>query len=274
MANAARRVLSAAGLALAFAAGPVRAQGVVEATYTIAAARIPVGNATMTARIGPGEYVISMSGRSGGLLRALARGEGVMTATGAVIDGRLSPSRYTSRTTADDDTIEVTMTFQDGNVKELEASPPPEADRVPVTEEHRQRVVDPLSALAIPIGDGGISDAACQRSLAVFDGRRRYDLKLAFKRMVEVKAEQGYAGSAVECAVAFQPIAGHRPSSPLLKLLTGSRAVEMTFAPVAGTTVLAPFRFAIINLLGDITVQASRFEAMAAPREPAITGQP
>jgi Protein of unknown function (DUF3108) len=269
MANAVRNALIAASLALACAGGPARAQSVIEATYTIAVARIPVGAASMTARIGPGDYVISMSGRTGGLLRVLARGEGVMTATGAVIDGRLSPSRYTSRTTADDDTLDVTMTFQDGNVKELEASPPPEADRVPVTEEHRQHVVDPLSALAIPIGDGGMSQAACEHTLAIFDGRRRYDLKLAFKRMVEVKADKGYAGSAVECSVAVQPIAGHRPSSPLLKLLTGSRAIEMTFVPVAGTTVLAPFRFAIINLLGNITMQASRFETM--PSQP--TGQ-
>ena len=271
MANAIRNALIAASLALACAGCPARAQSVIEASYTIAVARIPVGAASMTARIGPGEYVISMSGRTGGLLRVLARGEGVMTATGAVVDGRLAPSRYTSRTTADDETLDVTMAFQDGNVKELEASPPPEADRVPVAEEHRLHVVDPLSALAIPVGNGGMSAAACEHTLAIFDGRRRYDLKLAFKRMVEVKADKGYAGSAVECSVAFQPIAGHRPASPLLKLLTSSRAVEMTFAPVAGATVLAPFRFAVINLLGDITVQASRFEA--TPSQPAAQAQ-
>src|SRR5262245_51327199 len=61
-------------LALAVTAGQARAQGSLEAAYTIAAARIPIGNATLSGSIGPNEYVISMSGRTSGLLRVLASG--------------------------------------------------------------------------------------------------------------------------------------------------------------------------------------------------------
>ena len=173
----------------------------------------------MTGSIGTDEYVISMSGRTSGLARVVASGEGSMTATGAVSAGKLLPSRYTSKSTADDDTLAVTMTFKDGNVNELEASePPPGEDRVVLTTEHRRQVLDPLSALLIPAGDGGVSEAACRRVLPVFDGRRRYDLSLSFKRIEQVKASQGYAGPAAVCSVAFQPIAGHRRSSPLLDL--------------------------------------------------------
>src|SRR4029453_5621498 len=119
----------AAGLALALAltvsAGQAHAQASFEAAYTIAAARIPVGNATLSGSVGPDAYAMSMSGQTSGLLRVLASGEGSMAVTGIVSGGKVSPQRYTSKTTADDDTLAVTMTFRDGNVYELEATQPP-----------------------------------------------------------------------------------------------------------------------------------------------------
>jgi Protein of unknown function (DUF3108) len=256
--------LFAAGvmLAVALTSGQAGAQGSFEVDYTIAVARIPIGSAVMTGNIGADEYVISMSGRTSGLARVLASGEGSMTTTGAVSANKLSPSRYTSKSTADDDTLAVIMTFKDGNVQELEASEPPSGeDRVVLTMEHRRQVLDPLSTLLVPAGDSGVSEAACRRVLPVFDGRRRYDLSLSFKRVEQVKASKGYAGPAAVCSVVFQPIAGHRRSSPLLTFLTDGRDVEMALAPIAATRFLAPFRITATYLLGNVVMQATRFEA-------------
>ena len=50
---------------------------------------------------------------------------------------------------------------------------------------------------------------ACNRKLAIFDGRMRYDLQLAFKRLDKVKSEKGYQGTVVVCAVVF--LADRRP---------------------------------------------------------------
>jgi Protein of unknown function (DUF3108) len=272
MATATAKAPLAAGLALIWApvlapilapilagiAGQAHAQG-FEAAYTIAAARIPVGSAALSGRVGPEDYAASMSGRTGGLLRVLTSGEGNMTVAGTVSGGKLAPLRYTSKTTADDDTLAVTMTFKDGNVDELEATEPaPGDDRVALTAEHRRQVLDPLTALLVP-GMGG--DTVCRRTLPIFDGRRRYDLKLAFKRIEQVKAEVGYAGPAVTCTVAFEPIAGHRRSSPLLTFLTDGRDVEMALAPIPGTAVLAPFRITATYMLGNVVMQATRFAA-------------
>jgi len=262
MARARTSLSLTAGFALALAvmAGDACAQGGFEAAYTIAAARIPVGSAAISISIGPDEYVVSMSGRTSGLVRVLASGEGSMTVTGAVNGGRLSPLRYVSKTTADDETLAVTMTFRDGNVHELEATETgPGEDRVALSMEHRRQVVDPLTALLVPAADG--AEAVCRRSLPIFDGRRRYDLKLGFKRIEQIKADRGYAGPAVVCAVTFQPIAGHRRASPLLTFLTDGRDVEMALAPIAGTSVLAPFRITATYMLGNVVMQATRFEA-------------
>jgi hypothetical protein len=276
MARTIRNNPFAAGLTLivALIAGPAHAQLGFEAAYAIAVARIPIGSAAMTGSIGTDEYVISMSGRTSGLARVIASGEGSMSANGTVSASKLSPLRYTSKSTADDDTLAVTMTFKDGNVFELEASePPPGEDRVALTLEHRRQVLDPLSALLIPAGDAGVSEAACRRVLPVFDGRRRYDLSLSFRRVEQVKASQGYAGPAAVCSVTFQPIAGHRRASPLLTFLTDGRDVEMALAPVAGARILAPFRITAMYMLGNVVMQATRFEPTAAPA-PTRTSQP
>jgi len=270
------RVIFAAGLALAplTAGGEAVAQSKLEASYTISFARIPVGSITATSEIGNAEYITTMSGRASGMLRVFAGGEGTLAATGRVVDGRLIPLHYQSNTTAEDDSLDVTMTFEDGNVKELTASaPPPAADRVAVSEGDRRGVVDPLTALLVPAADGGdgIAEPSCQRTLAIFDGRRHFDLRLAFKRIDTVKAEQGYAGPAVVCAVTFQPIAGHRTSSPLVKFLSDGRDIEMALVPVAGTRLLAPFRLTVTNMLGNLVVQANRFETTT--RASATTGR-
>jgi hypothetical protein len=266
--HTASHTIAAAALALMVTAAPgaARAQAKLDASYTITVAHIPVGTVTSAVEMGGGEYTMSMSGRASGVVRALASGEGTFTTHGIMKDGRPVPEDYNSKSTSDDDTLDVKMVLDGGTVKELTASPPPPSkDRVPLTDAHRKGIVDPLTALLVPASEGGdgITKAACERTLPVFDGRRRYDLKFAFKRMERVKSDKGYAGPVVVCGVTFQPIAGHRASSPMVKYLGEGREIEIAFAPVAGTLVLAPWRISIANMLGNLVVQANRFEVQA-----------
>jgi hypothetical protein len=81
----------------------------------------------------------------------------------------------------------------------------------------------------------------------------------------EVSAEKGYAGRVVVCSVGYEPIAGHRPSTPLVKYLSEGREMEVTLAPVAGTRLLAPFRVSVVMMLANLVIEANRFEATARP---------
>jgi hypothetical protein len=110
-----------------------------------------------------------------------------------------------------------------------------------------------------------LSQAACQHTLPIFDGRHRYDLKLAFKRMDKMSADKGYAGPVIVCALGYQPIAGHRASNPLVKYLSDGRDMEIVLAPIAGTRALAPFRLSVVSMLANLVIQANRFEATAQP---------
>ena len=78
----------------------------------------------------------------------------------------------------------------------------------------------------------------------------RYDLKLDFKRMETVKAEKGYQGPVVVCAIYFTPVSGYIPDRPVIKYLAAQRNMEIWFAPIAGTRMLVPFRMSMPTPLG------------------------
>jgi Protein of unknown function (DUF3108) len=261
----------ATGAALAFmtvAFGDyAHAEGNLDASYTISFARVRVGDITATVVVGDSEYAISARGRAGGVMKVLVDGEASFTARGTIKDSHPAPTTFTSKIISNAETSDVTMVLDEGSVKEIAAAPQPGADRVPLTQANRQGIVDPLTAMLFsPAAAGeGLSPEACRYTLPIFDGHHRYDLKLAFKRMDKVTAEKGYAGSVVVCSVGYEPIAGHRPSTPLVKYLSEGREMEIALAPLVGTRLLAPFRVSVLSMLANIVIEASRFEATAHP---------
>jgi hypothetical protein len=243
------------------------AGGNLEASYTISFARIRVGDITATVVMGDSEYAISARGRAGGIIKLLIDGEGSFTARGSIKDDHLVPTTFTSKIVSSAETSDVTMVLDEGNVKELEAAPLPSRELVPVTEANRQGIIDPLTAMLFstaPTAEG-LSRDACRRTLPIFDGRHRYDLKLAFKHTDQVSADKGYAGQVVVCSVRYEPIAGHRASTPLIKYLSEGREMEVALAPIAGTRMLLPFRVSVVSMLANLVIEANRFEATSQP---------
>lgn len=230
----------------------------LDARYGIWFANIPIGKGQWTIDIGADTYTMTASGSAGGLMTALIEGEGTFTARGAVRDSKPSATQFSSALKRGDEKSETRMTLENGAAKDIVApSEPADKDRVPVTDAHRNGIADPLSALLIP---SAVTAQACDRTLKIFDGRRRYDLKLSFKRMDKVKADKGYAGPAVVCATTFQPIAGHRAGSALAKYLTEGREIEIWLAPVAGTPLVALFKLSIASMIGNMVIGATQFE--------------
>jgi Protein of unknown function (DUF3108) len=262
-----------AALAALSLAGTAHADTRLDAHYTIKVARIAIGKSEVLVSVGDAAFTSAASGQASGMMRFVVSGEGAMRTTGAVVDGKLVPASFVLGTAHDEEHDAVKMTIAGGDVKDLTAETNvPQEERVPVTDADRKGILDPLTAMLIAMEGAGdmVAADACRRTLPIFDGRRRFDLALSFKRIDQVKADTGYAGPAVVCAVAFHPIAGHRPGSALLKYLTGGRDIELTFAPIAGTRLLAPFRLAISSLLGNLVIEATDFTATTAqPAAPA-----
>lgn len=234
----------------------------LEARYAISMTGIRVGQSAWTVNIGAERYSVSASGGSVDIINVLLRGEGSAKASGLVKDPRLVPESFSSSLVEDGQKIDLTMTMEDGVVTAVkDNAPPPGPDRVPLSQAHAQGVIDPLSALLIPNEGSDISLAqeSCNRTLPIFDGRRRYDLVLSFKRM-ETLTGKDYAGRALVCNVILRPIAGHRADSTIMKYVAGRRDMEIYFAPITGTRFLAPLRLLVPTLIGTMAVTATSFE--------------
>jgi len=258
-----------AAMAVSVASDVALAQGKLDARYVASLAGVPIGRGAWVVDIAEDQYTAAASGMTTGLLRIFASGQGTGVSRGTIAAEKLVPTSYASTITADKKSDEVKMVFSGGNVKEYAVEPPmpPNPERIPLTEAHRRGVSDPMtgSLNRVPGNADPLSEAACQRTVQVFDGRVRYDLKLAFKRMEQVKAEKGYQGPVVVCAVHFTPLAGFIPDRAAVRYLIEQRDMEAWLAPVAGTRVLVPYRFSAPTPLGQAVLQATQFVSTPQP---------
>jgi hypothetical protein len=265
----------AAGALLWLAPLEASAQGRLDAQYEATLSGIPVGKGSWTIEIGDEAFSASAQGGSSGLLKAFSGGSGTGASQGRVVNGALIANAYTATTTTSKKSETVRLVIANGGVKDfsIDPEPPVDADRIVVTDAHRKNVLDPMTGSMIRVPGAGdpLSPEACRVGTGIFDGRLRYDLKLDFKRMETVKAERGYHGPAVVCAVYFTPVAGYIPDRPVIKYLATQRNIEIAFVPVAGTRILVPFRMSIPTPLGPAALEATSFVTTAAPPRVAKT---
>lgn len=262
----------AAAICVPLTASSAHAQGKVNAHYTISMTGVTIGEITWRIDIGATLYSMSASGKASGVLSVLMNGEGSVSAQGSIAADRLNPSSYKSTIADDDGTITLEMTFADGIATErLTQQPPKHADRLPITDNDRRGVADPLSAVLLPtkLGGGALAASDCNRTLNIYDGRRRYNLVLSHGRLDKVVVERGYSGPILICEVVLQPLAGYRAGSLIVKYVAGRRNMELWFAPITGTSIMAPVRVLMPTLIGTLKIQADQFEAVAAPSTPA-----
>jgi len=269
---------SAIGVAVtaiaAAAADPALAQGRLDARYAVTLAGVPVGKGAWVIDIAENQFTAAASGATAGLLRVFASGQGSGASRGVIVSGTPVPASFAASITSDKKTEEIRMTLGAGDVKDFAVSPevPVDPERVPVTEAHFHGVSDPMtgSLIRVPGTGNPLTPQACARTTPIFDGRMRYNLQFAYKRMEQVKADKGYEGPVVVCAVYFTPIAGFIPHRASVKYLAAQRDMEVWLAPVANTRVLVPYRISIPTPIGVGVMQATQFVSVSQPRAAAV----
>jgi hypothetical protein len=269
---------SAIGVAVtaiaAAAADPALAQGRLDARYAVTLAGMPVGKGAWVIDIAENQFTAAASGATAGLLRVFASGQGSGASRGFIVSGTPVPASFAASITSDKKTEEIRMTLGAGDVKDFAVSPevPVDPERVPVTEAHFHGVSDPMtgSLIRVPGTGNPLTPQACARTTPIFDGRMRYNLQFAYKRMEQVKADKGYEGPVVVCAVYFTPIAGFIPHRASVKYLAAQRDMEVWLAPVANTRVLVPYRISIPTPIGVGVMQATQFVSASQPRAAAV----
>ncbi len=272
-----RHAILSFGVTAAAAAGggAASAQGRLDARYNVTLGGVPFGRGAWVVDVKENHFTSAVSGATSGLLQLFSKGRGTSAAHGNVSSGQLSATSYSSSIQTDRKYDEVRMVLNAGTVKEFVAEPPnvPDPRRVPLNEAHRRGVLDPMTASIVRVPGNGNTfvPQACDRKVAVFDGRMRYDLRLVYKRLDKVRSEKGYQGNVVVCAVHFSAVAGHIPDRAVLKYIEKLRDTEMWLAPIAGTRLMVPYRISVTTPLGQGLLHATQFLSHAQLERPTAT---
>ena len=252
------------GMASCIAATVALADGKLEARYSVSLGGLELGRAAYLVEVGDASYTASGSGRLTGVVQAVSSGKGTVGARGVIERGALAPRSFAMEAETDKKAEAVRLVINAAaTVTDIKVEPPvpPAPDRVPIADKDKKGVFDPISAtlIMVPGTDSPVSAKACDRVLAIFDGRARYDLELSYERIEQVKADKGYAGPAVVCRIAYKPISGHRPSRSGVKYMMNNKEMFIWLAPIAGTRVLAPFKATVATAIGVAELEAVSF---------------
>lgn len=267
-----RRLLLLAFAACLAAPAPARAveDGAVRASYTITINGIVIGRFALKTKFENDGYAIAIDGSTSGVSRLMSDGRGALQSRGFFRGGKPQPAVYTLETNESGRRTSVNMIMKAGTITRLLAEPPlaERSDRVPITRRHKANILDPLSAFLAAYSKGR-EQAVCSRTIPIFDGWQRFDIRLFYKSTRDVRspAADGYNGSVVVCGARYVPVAGHRPTREAVDYMARNTAMEVWFAPVDELGVMVPYRFQIGTKMGELAMHVSTVVATTGTTE-------
>lgn len=231
-------------------------------TYAARLAGVRIGTGVLSANLDGTRYTATMSARTSSVGRLVSQGQGEAVSRGVFGQSLAVPVSYDLSASEEDLTNIVRMRLSRGDIAELSAEPPlsEHPNRVTVRAQHRRDVVDPVSALLMPVpnAESAMGPAACDRTIPLFDGRQRYDLALSFVRMEEVQFGNGQAAV---CRLRYRPIAGHRSNRRVNQDLAANTNMFVWLSQVGDAALVAPVRMEIGLNFGTLSIQALDFAA-------------
>ncbi|MGL4437829.1 MAG: DUF3108 domain-containing protein [Bosea sp. (in: a-proteobacteria)] len=237
-------------------------QGNWQANYGVSLIGLPIGTAQVTAELGSARYKIDVQARLTGLAGMVSGGKGAGAASGGLSGGRPVSAGYSASGSNGREARTIRMAVNSGTATGVEINPPiiKKPDAIPVADGHKRGITDPVSALLMPVpaGQNAISPAACNRSIQIFDGNARYDIALSYSGTRNVEG-RGYNGPVAVCNARYVPISGHR-NGKSSQYMAANRDIQAWLAPVAGTSLVAPYRISVRSEIGMVVIEATRFD--------------
>jgi hypothetical protein len=235
----------------------------IKAHYALSLMGISIGSASASGIVEPQNYRVEISMRTSGLATLVNSTKGAATASGGLTALGPSPSSYANTTSNNDETRTVRMSLASNSVRALEVRPEPwDAEaRVPLSDGNKKRIVDPVSALimSVPPGEELTGPAACNRTIAVFDGVTRFDVALSYAG-AHTTQTRGYSGPVAVCSARYTPIAGHRPDSKSTRYMAENRDINVWLAPLPDAHVVVPIHIDIHTGAGRLVIDAAEFQ--------------
>jgi Protein of unknown function (DUF3108) len=229
-------LMLAAAIALAQGASPAPppqqqpAAGSISLSYALTIFAIPLGHLEYTARFETARYKAQMHFHTGGLAAVLWKAQIDGAAEGRATPDALLPDSYTTQSTSRSGAHRSVHVDYSGKGPPVTTVDPPDDPSVhPVTNAQKQGTVDPVTAMSSVIA--GFSTSArepCGKTMAVFDGRRRYDI--VFNLMQHEQDARGAGTQPRVCKAEYRHIAG---ASQDVVNVSEVPAIYATFAEVS-----------------------------------------
>jgi hypothetical protein len=234
----------------------------LQVEYAISLAGLPLGSADLTTTLEGARYTVKVGAKLTGLAGMLTGAKGTATAVGALSRSQPLPSSFAVTSQSSKDQRTVRMGLAGGSVAALEITPPldPKPDRIPLNESHKRGILDPVSALLMPVASrSNVMDTRnCDRTLPIFDGAARFNVVLSYEETKQIE-KPGYSGPVLVCNARYVPIAGHRALRPSTKFMEENRDMQVWLAPVDGARLLVPLRISVQTMVGMSVVEASQW---------------
>jgi hypothetical protein len=160
----------------------------------------------------------------------------------------------------------IRMGFRDLKVSGLTIVPPspaPGPEYVPLTEASTRDVLDPLAAILAMSRVKGDANP-CNRRLAIFDGKQRFDLVLTAageQRVPEVRPS-GQPVMGPVCKVRYVPVAGYKDTAETHRLAK-ENSIQIAFRPVPSANLVVPYQITIPTPAGTATITLQRMDIVA-----------
>ena len=231
--------------------------------FTLAEARVQVS------LLGE-RYSLRGSGQTEGLLGLFVDWEGRSQTDGIAANGRMRPLRHSHQGTWRGETRRTEVDWSAEGAPRVRNEPPPDETEVtPVPETSTLGTVDPFTVVLM-VSDSLKKRGRCEARAKVWDGRRRYDLRVDHEGAEVLVADRpwSYAGRSVKCRLSIERIGGFRREAGAWKAKDDSGERAIWVADIGGGTY-APVRAELETAFGTVVGRLRPVEAGQEPKEQA-----
>lgn len=228
---------------------------------------LPVFKGSVTGSARNGRYALAFRSEATGLLRVLRRSRIDASATGAIGPARYRAFHYQLRAKWKKKRRSIDMTFRPDGGFQLAVSPPERDKRKPVPEPVAAAAFDPLTALlhstTVPL-----DTPACKLTVPIFDGRRRFDVRLEpagkaeLKRLVSPLLDR----EVVKCRIHVRRIAGFTRKEIKNMDKAKDRHAVIWVSKLRLLKMWMPVRFAYMSRWGPATGEVVGIDIAAPAR--------
>lgn len=249
-----------AGVALI--AAPAAAQAATGSSlkvgYEISLGGLSFGEIQLEAQLDDEAYDLDALLETKGLADIFFHSVFKLASQGAFAGEHVRPARFLSDFSNKNSARTVELIYGPNGDPRMTAEPPYEDGfGAGISARARRGTQDPVSALLVPMSAGALQP--CNRSLPVFDGRRRYNIQLTYDAdTLMTGGPESYTGKAVRCRVKFVPVAGYERKK-FLEMLRTNDDIRIWLAPIRGGQLYVPVRLSFRTPFGGAVARATRF---------------